>query len=182
LVARTMSIVVRTAGDPRGAARLVQEQIRTLDPSLPVFDVQPMSEILAQSMARTSFTLLLLGIASAVALLLGAVGIYGVISYMVSLRTREIGVRIAIGARPGDVSRMVSGRGVALALVGVGLGLVGALITARSLKALLFGVSPADPVALAGAAALLVAVAFVASWIPARRAARVDPLAAMRGD
>jgi ABC-type antimicrobial peptide transport system permease subunit len=160
----------------------VRREIRALDATLPVFNVQPMTDVVARSMARTSFTLLLLGVASGVALVLGAVGIYGVISYMVSLRTREIGVRIAVGARPADVSRMVSGRGVVLALVGVGIGLAAALAVTRSLQALLYDVSPADPLTLAGAAALLVAVSFVASWIPARRAARVDPLVAMRAD
>ena len=132
--------------------------------------------------ARTSFTLALLGIASTLALVLGAVGIYGVISYVVSLRTREIAIRMALGARPQDVWRMVSRQAASVAAVGIVVGLVGALALMRLLRALLFGVSPTDPVALAGAAVLLIAVSAAASWIPARRAASLDPAQALRAE
>ncbi|MCP4663064.1 MAG: FtsX-like permease family protein, partial [bacterium] len=127
-----------------------------------------------------TFTLVLLGITAAVALLLGAVGIYGVTSYTVSQRTREIGVRMVFGARRHDVSRLVLWQGFFLAGVGVVLGLVAAMVLTRVLSALLFGVSPLDPVTYGGVAVLLPAIALVASYIPARRAASVDPMEALR--
>jgi putative ABC transport system permease protein len=178
----TMSFVIRTAGEPMAVAAAAQRAIHELEPSLPVFNVQPVEQVLRTSMARTSFTMLLLGIASAVAIVLGIVGIYGVVSYTVSLRTREIGVRIALGARPTQVGGMVARQGVAMAVIGIAAGLAGALILTRFLRALLFGVSPNDPLTLVGAAALLLASAFLASWLPARRAARVDPMSALRAD
>jgi len=141
-----------------------------------------MTEVVAQAGARTSFTLVMLAIASAVALALAAVGIYGVLSYVVSLRTREIAVRLALGARPADVRRMVTRQAVAVAALGAGVGLVGAVAVTRVLAALLFGVSPTDAATMVGAAALLLAVAAVASWLPARRAAGLDPARALRAE
>jgi putative ABC transport system permease protein len=179
---RTMSLVVRTAGEPTAVAAAAQREVRALDAGLPVFNLRTLAEIVRGSMARTSFTMLLLGTASAVALLLGVVGIYGVVAYAVSLRTREIGVRIALGARPGDVSRMVTRQGTVLAVIGVAAGLAGAAALTRFLTALLHGVSPTDPLTLGGAALTLLASALVASWLPARRAARVDPTTALRAD
>ncbi|MDQ3699177.1 MAG: ABC transporter permease [Gemmatimonadota bacterium] len=181
-VSSSMSLVVRTTGDPRGAMNAVRREVRALDAGLPIFNLRPMEEVMRGSMARTSFTLLLLGIASAVALLLGAVGIYGVISYTVSLRTREIGVRIALGARSGDVGWLVTRQGIALALIGVALGLGGALGLTRLLSTLLFEVSPIDPLALGAASVALIAVAAAASALPAFRAARVDPVEALRAE
>jgi len=160
----------------------VRREIGALDAGLPIFNLQPMAEVMRGSIARTSFTLLLLGIASAVALLLGAVGIYGVISYTVSLRTREIGVRIALGARSSDVGWLATRQGIALALMGVALGLGGALGLTRLLRTLLFEVSPIDPLVLGAASALLIAVAAAASALPAIRAARVDPVEALRSE
>ncbi len=131
-------------------------------------------------MARTSFTLVMLAIAAAVALALGLVGIYGVISYIVSQRTREIGVRMALGAGRRDVRAMVLRQGMVLAVVGVVVGLVAAVGLTRVMSSLLYGVEPTDPITLAAVAALLTAVALVASYLPARRASRTDPLEALR--
>ena len=124
----------------------------------------------------------MLGAASLVALVLGAVGIYGVMAYGVSLRQREIGVRMALGARPGDVSRMISRQGVMLAAIGVVLGLVGAIASTRMLRGLLYDVSPTDPLTLGATCAVLLATALLSSWLPARRAANVDPASVLRSD
>jgi ABC-type antimicrobial peptide transport system permease subunit len=148
--------------------------------NLPLANVRTLDELLADSMARTSFTLVMLGIAAAVALFLGTVGIYGVISYTVSQRTREIGVRMALGAARRDVSRLVLGEGIVLAVLGVGLGLLGAFALTRLMSSLLFGVSPVDPLTYALVALALGGVALVASLAPAHRAAKLDPTEALR--
>ncbi|HEU4631609.1 MAG TPA: ABC transporter permease [Gemmatimonadaceae bacterium] len=179
---REVAVVVRGAAGPPTVGASVARVIRALDPAVPVYRAAPMSEVVARAGARTSLTLLLLGVASIVALALGAVGIYGVISYVVSLRTREIAVRLALGARPGEVHRMVSRQAMTTAAVGVGVGLAGALATTRSLGALLFGIAPTDPATLGAAALLLLAVAAAASWLPARRAAAMDPAQALRAE
>ena len=177
-----VAFVARSEAGAAAIATRVEAAVRATDPGVPTYGARAMTDIVSQAAARTSFTLVLLGIASAVALLLGAVGIYGVISYVVSLRTREIAIRLALGAQPGDVRRMVSRQAAAVAAVGVVAGLVGALGLMRVLRSLLFGVSPTDPFALAGAALLLVAVSAAASWLPARRAAALDPAQALRAD
>ncbi len=146
-----------------------------MNPNLPVARVRTLDEYVDRSMAQTSFTLIMLGIAAAVALFLGSVGIYGVISYVVSQRTREIGVRMALGAEQRDVSRMVLKQASLLAGGGVVIGLAGAMGLTRLMSSLLFGVSPMDPVTFGS-----VAVALVASYISARRAAKVDPVVALR--
>jgi predicted permease len=179
-VPRTFSLVVRSKGDPLSLARPVQKAVWSLDPNLPLVEVRTMDQVVERSMARTSFTLLLLAIGAAVALLLGAVGIYGVISYVVSQRTQEIGVRMALGAKPKDVSGMVLKEGLVLALLGIGLGIAGALAVTRFMRALLFEVSATDPLTFAAVPLLLAAVALLASWLPARRAAGVEPLEAIR--
>ncbi len=131
-------------------------------------------------MARLSFTMVLLGAAATVALTLAALGLYGVVSYVVALRTNEIGVRMALGARPADVQRLVVGGSLVLALLGLGAGTLGALALTRVLRGLLYGVQPTNPLAYLAAAAILGAVAALAAYLPARRAARVDPLVALR--
>ncbi|HIF24292.1 MAG TPA: FtsX-like permease family protein [Gemmatimonadetes bacterium] len=146
-----------------------------MNPNLPVARVRTLDEYVDRSMAQTSFTLIMLGIAAAVALFLGSVGIYGVISYVVSQRTRVIGVRMALGAEQRDVSRMVLKQASLLAGGGVVIGLAGAMGLTRLMSSLLFGVSPMDPVTFGS-----VAVALVASYISARRAAKVDPVVALR--
>jgi predicted permease len=178
---RWFTLVVRTAGDdPLALAPAVREAIWSLDRNLPVARVRGMDQVMAESTARTSFTMLLLVIAAAMALLLGAVGNYGVISYVVSQRTREIGVRMALGARQRDVARMVVRSGLFVALAGVALGLAGALAVTRLMQALLFEVSPTDPATFGAVSALLVGIALLASYLPARRAAAVDPIEAIR--
>jgi predicted permease len=158
----------------------VRKAIWAVNPNLPLANVRTLEEILENSMARTSFTLVMLGIASGVALLLGAVGIYGVISYSVSQRTREIGVRMALGAARRDVNRLVLKEGVPLIVAGLALGLVGAFGLTRLMASLLFGVSPVDPVTFASVAVTLSAVALLASYLPARRASALDPTEALR--
>ncbi|HJU65890.1 MAG TPA: ABC transporter permease, partial [Gemmatimonadaceae bacterium] len=179
---RVASVVVRTMGEPLAIAAAVRNAMRSLDPTLPVFDLQPMERLVRRSMARTSFTALLLGIAAAVALGLGAVGLYGVVAYTVGMRRREIGLRIALGAAPTSVSRLLVRQGAILAGAGAALGLLTAVATTRVLRALLYGVSATDPLVLGGAAALLLLVALAASWIPARRASRVDPASVLSSD
>jgi putative ABC transport system permease protein len=179
-VPRDFHLVLKTRVEPVSLAGPVRRAIWSLDPNLPLTLVRPMEEVVSRSMARTSFTMLLLVIAAAVALLLGSVGIYGVISYVVSQRTREIGVRMALGAARGDISRMVLREGAIITLVGIGIGIAAALAVTRLMLALLFDVSPTDPATFAVVPVMLAAVALLASWMPARRAAAVEPLEAIR--
>jgi ABC-type antimicrobial peptide transport system permease subunit len=158
----------------------VQQAVWSVNPNLPLANVRLLCDIHEESMARTSFTLVMLGIAAGVALLLGLVGIYAVISYSVSQRTREIGIRIALGARQGEVRGMFVRHGLLLTGAGLVLGLGAAAALTRLMSALLFGVSPLDPVTLAAVSAVLAAVALLASYIPARRASGVDPVEALR--
>ena len=178
-----MAYAIRTAR-PDAASLLpeVRQAIWSINPNLPLAAVQTLEEILDESMARTSFTLVMLGIAAAVALLLGAVGIYGVIAYVVSQRTREIGVRMALGAEQSQVSRLVLRQGLVLTGVGVLVGLGAAVGLTRLMSALLFGVSPVDPVTYGAVSVALTSVALVACYIPARRAAGVDPVEALRAE
>jgi predicted permease len=178
---RSMGYAIRTArlGGP-GLLDDVRRVVWSINPNLPLANVRTLQEILGRSMARTSFTLVMIGIAGGVALLLGAVGIYGVISYVVSQRTREIGVRIALGAQYGDVRGMVLRHGLMLAGTGVGVGLAAAVGLTRLMSTLLFGVNPVDPVTYIAVSAALAGVALLASFLPARRAANVDPIEALR--
>jgi len=182
LVPANVAIALRTSRDPMSLAPALRSIFRDLDPTLPTYDEQPMTSRVAGAAARTRFVLLMLGAASLVALVMGMVGLYGVLAYGVTLRRREIGVRMALGASVRDVTRMVARRGVALATLGIGAGLLGALGATRYLHGLLYGVSPTDPVALAGTCLLLLVVALIASWLPARRAAALDPMEALRND
>jgi predicted permease len=181
-VTRAATVVVRTAGDPLRLAGPLRAAVRRVDPSIPTYAEQPMTAVLRASAARTRFVLVMLGVASLVALAIGAVGLYGVLAYGVTLRRREIGVRIALGAGSSDVSRMIARRGVVLAAIGVAVGLAGALAATRLLHGLLYDVSPTDPAALGATCAVLLGVAALASWLPARRAAAVDPMEALRRD
>jgi predicted permease len=178
---RFMHFVVRAPSLSSGAVvTRVRQVLEQLDPQVPIADVLPMETVVAQSMAQTSFTMTLLLFAAAIALLLSGVGIYGVISYIVGQRRAEIGIRIALGARTAQVSRMIVGQSVWLAVVGAVVGVIAALAVTRFLRSLLFEVSPTDPLVLGGTCVVLVALAVVASLAPTRRAARVDPVEAMR--
>jgi putative ABC transport system permease protein len=178
---REMAVTVRTAGDPLALAAAAREAVWALDPQLPVGRLRTMETVLADTVAQPRFTLLLLVAFAAVGLALGAVGIYGVVSFTAARRTREIGIRMALGARADDVVRLVMGRGLALAVAGLGLGLLGAWWMSRTLMAtLLFEVQPQDPATLVAVSLLVVAMTALASLLPARRATRVDPVLALR--
>jgi len=177
-----VALAIRTAGDPAAITPGLRNVFRTIDPALPTYDERPMAARLAASAARTRFVMLMLGVASLVALVIGMVGLYGVLAYGVTLRRREIGVRMALGATARDVTLMVARRGIVLAALGVGAGLLGALAATRVLHGLLYGVSPTDPVALVLTCVTLFAVAATASWLPARRAAAIQPMEALRRD
>ncbi|HEV2388307.1 MAG TPA: ABC transporter permease [Candidatus Acidoferrales bacterium] len=175
-----MNLVVRSAADPASLTSAIRGAIAGVDRNLPIFDVETMNQFMQDSFSTRRFTLILLGLFSALALALAAVGIYGVVSYAAALRTHEIGIRMALGAAPAGVLRLVVGQGARLAAVGVAAGLAGALGLTRLLKSLLFGISASDPATFAAAAALLALVVLAASYVPARRAAKVDPLVALR--
>lgn len=179
---RTMAIVVRTRADVAATTRAIQRVIREMDPTLPTFGVRSMRQNLDASMALLSFTMVVLGVAAAVTLVLGMIGLYGVIAYVVALRTRELGVRIALGAQPGAVAAMVTTQGLALCGAGIVAGLVLVLAGGRLLRNLLFEVAPTDPLTLGATIAVLAVFALLASWIPARRAAQVNPAEALRAD
>jgi len=175
-----LTLVVRADGDPAGMAAALRREIAALAPALPVANLKTMEQYLAGSVTQQRFSLTLLALFGAVALLLAAVGIYGVMSYSVAQRTHEVGVRLALGARRGDVVRLVVGQGMRLAGLGVALGLVAAFGLTRLMQSLLFGVSATDPVTFAAIPLLLAGVAALACYLPARRASRVDPMAALR--
>jgi putative ABC transport system permease protein len=172
--------VVRHDGDAAAAVAGVRAVLKRLDPGLPIADVRTMEELVSASVAGPRTTALLLSIFAGAALLLAAVGLYGVVAYAVSLRTRELGIRMALGAAAADVRRLVLGQGAVLAGLGVAIGLAGALAASRVLQGLLYGVSATDPAVFAALSILLAAVALGATWLPAFRASRLDPTAALR--
>jgi putative ABC transport system permease protein len=175
-----LTLVVRTKSDPLNLAADARRQVMQVDPELAVSNIASMDQLLSDSIASRRFSAALLGTLAALGLLLASVGVYGVISYGVSQRTREIGIRMALGAGRRDVLSLIVGQGMKLLLLGVGVGAISSLLLTPVLSGLLFGVSPRDPVAFAGSAAVLALVAFFACYIPARRAARVDPMVALR--
>jgi len=160
----------------------VRQVIDKVDASLALAQVSTLEERMDRASAELRFNMILLTIAAAVSLLLGLVGIYGVVSYIVSQRTTEIGVRLALGAEPSKVTAMIVGQGGLVTLVGILAGLAASLVTGRLVQSLLYGVSPRDPVVLAGMTLLLFVAAVLACWLPARRAARVSPVQALRAD
>ena len=178
---RTVTFVIRSEqAGTEGFLNEVRQAVWSVNSSLPLASVRTMQEVYDKSVARTSFTLVMLGIAGAMALVLGIIGIYGVISYSVSQRRREFGIRVALGARPGKVLKMVLRQGVKMALAGVVIGFGGAFALTRLMTSLLFGVAALDPATFVAVAALLVLVALLACYLPARRAMKVDPMAALR--
>ncbi|MBT8488230.1 MAG: ABC transporter permease [Gemmatimonadetes bacterium] len=179
---RSMDVVVRTSGDPLDFLPVLRREAQSLNSRIPVSNPRALTDIVSAATSRTSFTMSLLGTASGIALLLGLVGIYGVISYIVSQRTREIGVRMALGASAGSVRNMVVRQGLLLAVGGVVLGLVASGALSSVVSSLLYGVSATDPLTYASVSVLLVAISVVACWIPAARAAGVDPSRALRSE
>jgi putative ABC transport system permease protein len=179
---RTFTIVVRAAGDPGAMTAAVRQQVRQLDSNLPISTVITMEEVVSRSVAERRLHMLLLGFFAAVALVLAIVGTYGVLAYQITERTREFGVRMALGARAGDILRMVLRPGMAPALAGVGIGLAGAALMTRLLATLLFNTQPLDPATFAGTAIALLAAALLACCVPARRATRVAPSTALRAE
>ncbi|MEE9125970.1 MAG: FtsX-like permease family protein, partial [Planctomycetota bacterium] len=178
--ARRLFLAVRTRIDAVTLASSIRAAVRDIDPDQPVFDFQSMERRIAHSIASERMNSVLLGTFAGVALLLAAVGVYGVISHGVTQRTREIGLRMALGARPSDVLRLVTGLGLRLTLAGIVLGLLGSLALTRTLSSLLFGVSATDPASFVAAPLFLVAAALAACYFPARRATRVDPMECLR--
>lgn len=175
-------VTIRSSLDQSTLLAAVRREMKSLDPNLPVSNVSMMEEVLAQSLAARRFVLLLFGIFAGLALLLATIGMYGVLSASVSQRTRELGIRVALGATTRDVERLIVGQGVKLVLIGVVLGLISAFAMQRLIGKLLFGVSPTDPLTFTVIPLLLIAVALFASWIPARRATKIDPLRALHSE
>lgn len=180
--APSMSVVVRTVSNPLSAVGAVKSQIQTIDKDLPIGDAETMQQLLAESSSGRRFNTLLLTLFATVAVMLAVVGIYGVMSYSVTQRTHEIGIRMAVGAQPSDVFRIVIGQGMLLAVVGVAFGLVGAFALTRLMTTMLFGVEPTDPLTFTSLAVLLIGVGLAACYLPGRRATKVDPLVALRSE
>jgi ABC-type antimicrobial peptide transport system permease subunit len=174
-----MSWIVRTQTPPQSLSAAIQDQLRKAT-GLPVSDVRSMDEIVELSISRHKFNMWVMTVFGACALLLAAIGIYGLMAYSVEQRTQEIGIRLALGAQAGEIRRMVVTQGMALAVVGLAIGLGAAFGLARLITTFLFGVTERDPLVFAGVPALLAGVALLAVWLPARRASRVDPLVALR--
>jgi putative ABC transport system permease protein len=178
----TMKFAVRSSGDPLALGAAVKQEMRKVDPALPLTNMRSLEQIVGRSLAQQRFNSTLLGLFAAIGLLLAAIGVYGVMSYVVTQRTHEIGIRMALGARRSEVLKLIVGKGLALALAGVALGLGASLALTRLMKDFLFGVEPNDPLTFGVIALLLTIVALVACWIPAHRATKVDPLTALRHD
>ena len=177
-----MTVTVRTAADPNRVVTSIASLVRQLDPELVVANVKTMDEVVSDSVAQRRLTMLLLTVFAGTALLLAAVGIYGVIAYSVTERTQEIGIRMALGAQRGAVLRMVIKQALLLAVTGIAVGGGGALLLTRLMEGLLFEVKPADPLTFGVVSAILTAVALLASYIPGRRATQVDPVVALRAE
>jgi putative ABC transport system permease protein len=181
-IARTMTVLVRGRGDIGAVVATTKQVLHEIDPALPLFNIRSVKDIVDQSVGQPRLNTTLLAFFATVAVVLAIIGIYGVVSYSVAQRTQEIGVRMALGARQGDVLRLVLREGVTLATLGVVLGVAGAFVATPLIRSWLFGIDRTDPRTIVVAAIGLILIALGASWLPARRASRVDPLLAMRGD
>ena len=179
---RTMRIVLRAAGDPNALANPVRATLAALDPAVPLVDVQTMDQARGNWAAERRLTMILVAAFAALALTLGTVGVYGVMAHLVVQRTREIGIRIALGAVPREILGLVMRQGAWLAVAGVGIGVAGALAASRVLAGLLFQVTPTDPLTYAVMAGVFVIIVAGSAWLPARRAAALDPTVALRGE
>jgi len=171
---------VRTKRDYGAVMRDIEKQVHTLDPEIAVYDVRPMSEYVSDAMAQTRYSLIMIGSLGAAALLLAVIGLYGVISFSVSQRTNEIGIRVALGCRQSDILKLVVGEGMILAAIGVAIGLIGAFALTQLMSGILYGVGAADPATYISIAGVLVAVSLLATYVPARRATKIDPMTALR--
>jgi putative ABC transport system permease protein len=175
-----MTLIIRTTGDPSEMAPALRSELRAIDPNQPISDVRTMNQVMSDTLSRARFNTLLLGLFAGLATLLAAVGIFGVMNYSVTLRTHEIGIRVALGAPQGRVLMLILRQGLLLTLIGIGIGLAGALTLTRVLSGLLFGVGATDPATFAAIVPLLAVVSLIACYIPARRATKVDPMIALR--
>jgi putative ABC transport system permease protein len=175
-----LDVYIRTNARPENLGEPIRREVQAVDPNLPVFGVRTLDSVVSESLASRRFAMRLIVFFAATALLLAGVGIYGVMAYFVSQRTREIGIRVALGAAPRHISRLILGRGMALTAAGIVLGIIGAAALTRFLATLIFGVAPMDPLTFVMGAAVLGGVALAACYIPARRAMRVDPMVALR--
>jgi putative ABC transport system permease protein len=178
----TYNLVTRAVGAPPNLAELIRREVQTVAPTRPIADIRTMDEVVASSLAAPRATALLIGALAGLALLLAAIGLYGVVAYAAAQRTRELGIRVALGASRRDILNLVLGQGVALAATGLVFGVAGALAARQLITGLLYGISPFDPLTVALVTGFLFAVTVVASWIPGWRAARADPLIAMRSE
>ena len=176
----SMTLAARTDGDPLALAEPVRRIIREMDPAQPIAEIRTMDQIVGQTFARQRFAALLLAGFSIAALVLAAVGIYGVLAYAVSERTREVGIRVAVGADPARILALILGSGARMIAAGTAAGILGALALSFLLKTLLFGVSARDPLTFVAVPLILMCVAFIAAWVPARRASKIDPMRALR--
>jgi len=177
-----MLLNIRTAADPEALIGAVRREVRALNRDLPLFDIQTMDERVSGATSRPRFTAIVLAVFAGIALCLAAIGIYGVMSYLVTQRTREIGIRMALGARPSDVLSLVVGRGAILAALGIGIGTAGALAATRALATLLYEIRPNDPATYMEIGAVLAVIALAACFLPAHRASMVDPARALRSE
>jgi putative ABC transport system permease protein len=177
-----MGLVIRTAGDPAAFATTLRREVQALDKDQPIYNVRTMDDVVANSLGTRRVSMQLFAVFAIAALLLAAIGIYGVMAYSVTQRTREIGIRMALGAQRRDVLGLVVRQGMTLAVIGVAAGLVGAFALTRVMASLLFSVRPGDPATYLTISVLLITVAFLACYLPARRAARVNPLIALRAE
>jgi ABC-type antimicrobial peptide transport system permease subunit len=175
-------VVIRSARDPKSLVSSVRGALRAIDPSQPISNIRTMDEMLSGLVAQRRFSATLVASFAVLALVLATIGAYGVTSYLVSQRTKEIGVRLALGAEPSTVTRLVVFEGMRVGVAGLVVGVVGALATTRLASSLLYGVSPRDPATIVGVSTFLLLVVGLANYLPARRAARVDPLVALRQD
>ena len=179
---RALYITVRSSGDLNALAPAVRSQVRELDPNLPVYRMRPMTQVVETSLARQRFSMRLLGLFALLALVLAAIGIYGVMAYLVAQGTREMGIRLALGATRGGILALVLRQGFVITFAGLALGIAGAFLLTRLMSTLVFGVRPTDPLTYAAVAALLAAVALIASAVPARRASQIDPAISLRSE
>jgi putative ABC transport system permease protein len=179
---QNMSLVVRTSSEPAALTSAIRNEVRKIDPNQPIYNVKTMETVIAESISDRRLNMALLGIFAATALILAVIGIYSVMSYVVSQNTREIGIRMALGAESRDVLKLVIGQGLSLASGGVLIGLIGAFALTRLMSSLLYGVAATDPMIFAGVSGLLMTTAVLACYLPARRATRVDPIVALRSE